>query len=113
MAVRGILIVAVFSAILGAVASGQNAGNPENGKLLFLKHGCSRCHGTVGQGGAGARLAPNPLATAALIKYVRKPTGTMPPYTNQLTDAELGDIRAYLASIPAPLPLKDIPLLNN
>jgi mono/diheme cytochrome c family protein len=89
------------------------AGNAQDGKALFKRHGCAQCHGTDGQGGAGARLAPNPPAAAALIKYVRSPLGAMPPYRNQVTDAELTDIRAYLASIPAPPPVKDIPLLNQ
>ena len=95
------------------ICAAQGGGNAENGKVLFVKNGCARCHGTVGQGGAGARLAPNPPALAALIKYVRNPLGTMPPYTNQVTDSDLADIRAYLATVPAPPPVKDIPLLNQ
>jgi mono/diheme cytochrome c family protein len=37
----------------------------------------------------------------------------MPPYKNQVSDAELTDVRAYLATVAAPPPVKDIPLLNN
>lgn len=88
-------------------------GNADNGKKVFMKQMCYRCHGTDGQGGAGPRLAPKPVSTDVLIKYVRNPTGQMPPYTTQVTDSELADIRAYLASIPAPPPVKDIPLLNQ
>ena len=87
----------------------------ENGKRVFLKQGCFRCHGTEGQGGgstAGPRLAPDPLPADVLINYVRKPSGQMPPYRNQLTDDDLRDIQAYLASIPPPPPVKDIPLLH-
>jgi mono/diheme cytochrome c family protein len=104
------------AALIGSgVAAAQTpaAGNTQNGKALFIKHGCARCHGTEGQGGAGARIGSKPPATAALIQYVRNPSGGMPPYRNQVTDAELTDIRAYLASIPAPLEVKDIPLLNQ
>jgi mono/diheme cytochrome c family protein len=111
--VKNLLLFAALAAVSGGICAAQSAGNPENGKRLFIKNGCARCHGTQGQGGAGARLAPNPPSVAALIKYVRNPTGGMPPYTNQVTDAELTDIRAYLATVPAPPPLKDIPLLNN
>ncbi|MBZ5632496.1 MAG: cytochrome c [Acidobacteriia bacterium] len=91
------------------------AGNPANGKTLFTKYGCFQCHGTQGQGTtAGARLAPKPIALAALIAYVRGPKGQMPPYTGKVvSDAELADIRAYLASIPEPPPAKSIPLLNQ
>jgi mono/diheme cytochrome c family protein len=99
--------------LLAGFASLALAQSADNGKKVFVKQGCAACHGTDGQGGAGPRLAPNPSPAAALIKYVRKPTGTMPPYTNQVTDVELADIRAYLATIPAPPPLKDLPLLNQ
>lgn len=90
-------------------------GQESNGKKLFTKYGCYECHGTLGQGTtAGARLAPKPLALAALIAYVRQPKGQMPPYTAKVvSDAELADIRAYLASIPEPPPAKNIPLLNQ
>ena len=93
----------------------QSSGNAENGKKLFSKYGCYECHGTLGQGTtAGARLAPKPIALAALIAYVRRPAGQMPPYTAKVvSDAELGDLRAYLATIPEPPPAKNIPLLNQ
>src|SRR5262245_50228141 len=90
--------------LLGAGIVAAQSPNPQNGKALFIKHGCARCHGTDGQGGAGARLAPNPPTAAAVIRYVRAPRGGMPPYTNQVTDAELTDIQAYLATVPAPPP---------
>jgi mono/diheme cytochrome c family protein len=99
-----------------ALLMGSNAAmaqNVQNGKAVFIKQGCARCHGTEGQGGAGARIGNKPPATEALIKYVRNPSGAMPPYKNQVTDAELTDIRAYLASIPPPPAVKDIPLLNQ
>jgi mono/diheme cytochrome c family protein len=105
----GILILMAAALTLAQSA----AGNAANGKRVFMKQMCFRCHGTDGQGGAGPRLAPKPISTDQLIKYVRNPTGQMPPYTNQVTDAELADIRAYLAGIPAPPPVKDIPLLNQ
>ena len=88
-------------------------GNVENGKRLFVKDGCYECHGYAGQGGAGAPLVPRVMSAANLIKYVRHPAGAMPPYTNKVvSDAELTDIRAFLASLPAPPPLKSIPILN-
>jgi hypothetical protein len=38
----------------------------------------------------------------------------MPPFTEKVvTDAELTDIHAFLASVPAPPAVKDIPLLNQ
>jgi hypothetical protein len=38
----------------------------------------------------------------------------MPPYTPKvISNTDLTDIRAYLASIPEPQPSKNIPLLNQ
>jgi len=108
------LYILLFALAAAGTLSAQE-GNADNGKKLFSKFGCYECHGYLGQGGgAGAKLAPKPISTAALIAYVRHPSGTMPPYTSKVaTDAELADIRAYLASVPAPPALKSIPLLNQ
>jgi ubiquinol-cytochrome c reductase cytochrome c subunit len=78
-----------------------------------MRVGCYECHGMVAQGGTGPRLAPNPRTTESLITFLRKPVG-MPPYSAKvLSDADVGDIRAYLASLPAPPPVSSIPLLNQ
>jgi len=110
--IRNIIVLAFFAA---ASAIAQSAGNAENGKRQFVKLGCYTCHGYEGQGGgAGAKLAPHPIATSTLIAYVRHPAGSMPPFTKKVaSDEVLTDIHAYLASIPAPPPAKDIPLLNQ
>ncbi|MGP0073453.1 MAG: c-type cytochrome [Bryobacteraceae bacterium] len=107
----------VFLLLAAACLTAQTSvsGNAENGKRQFVKLGCYTCHGYEGQGGgAGAKLAPNPISTAALIAYVRHPAGTMPPFTKKVvSDEDLIDIHAYLASVPAPPPTKDIPLLSQ
>src|ERR1700728_3647519 len=88
--------------------------SPQNGKKLFDSYGCYQCHDHDGHGGAGARLAPNPIPFTAFSKYVRQPTGEMPPYTKKVvTDQELADIYAYLQSIPKPPEAKTIPALNH
>jgi mono/diheme cytochrome c family protein len=103
---------ALLLLVPGLVAAQE--GNVENGKRLYVKDGCYECHGYAGQGGAGVPLAPRVMSAANLIKYVRHPAGAMPPYTNKVvSDAELTDIRAFLASLPAPPPLKSIPILNQ
>src|SRR5215831_1568008 len=109
---KRLAIVSLFAAVL--YAQGQT-GSADNGKRLFVKYGCYTCHGYQGQGGgAGAKLAPKPIAAAALIAYVRHPSGSMPPFTAKVvTDTELTDIHAFLASVPVPPAVKDIPLLNQ
>ena len=91
------------------------AGNPETGKRLYMKNGCYQCHGTVGQGTiAGARIGPPLLSAQGVIRYVRRPAGQMPAFTDKvMSDKELTDVYAFLKSIPPPKPSKDIPLLND
>lgn len=110
--IRNLMVVVLVSA---GFLTAQSAGNAENGKRQFVKLGCYTCHGYQGQGGgAGAKLAPMPIPAARLIAYVRHPSGSMPPFTAKVvSDQDLTDIHAYLASIPAPPPVKDIPLLNK
>lgn len=97
---------------LGLVLFGANAASAqdaEHGKELFMTVGCYQCHGTIGQGTvAGARLAPNPLPYEAIRDYIRAPAQVMPPYAeNVLSDDDVADIRAYLASVPEPPDLED------
>ena len=111
----GALVIASVSFTLSAQergaapaqpAAAAPAGNAENGKKLFVADGCYQCHGYEAQGSSatGPRLGPNPLPYAQLSKYVRAPTGQMPPYTTKvLPDNELADIYAFLRSrTPAP-----------
>jgi ubiquinol-cytochrome c reductase cytochrome c subunit len=111
--IRNLIAVLILTAAW--LAAQSPSGNAENGKRQFVKLGCYTCHGYQGQGGgAGAKLAPHPISAAALIAYVRHPAGTMPPFTKKVvSDEDLTDIQVYLASIPAPPPAKDIPLLNQ
>ena len=117
---RILILLMTMASFLGAQAPGtasQNAapaGNLQNGKKIFSSYGCYQCHGYAAQGGAGARLAPRPIAFQLFSKYVRLPGGQMPPYTAKVvSDQELADIYAFLQSIPAPPDVKSIPILNN
>ena len=89
-------------------------GNADNGKKIFSEYGCYECHGWMAQGGgAGARLAPRPIPFAGFVKYVRRPTNQMPPYTEKVVpNADLEHIHAYLMSKPAPPAASTIPLLK-
>lgn len=96
-------------------AQSQTNGNAETGKRLFMKHTCYFCHGTAGQGGvAGARIAVVARNAQGFIRYVRRPGGLMPAYTEKiLSDQELTDIFAYLRALPPAKPVSEIPLLNQ
>ena len=106
-----------FAILIGLAATAWGeAPDAENGRHLFARYGCYRCHQLEAQGAAatGPRLGPRPIPFANFTKYVRRPTGQMPPYTAKVVkDSELADIYAFLESLPAPPPVKDIPLLNQ
>lgn len=100
-------IIAVAAALIlmgtaGAAQSAPAAADAARGKTVFTTVGCSSCHGTVGQGGVGPHLAPDPLPVEAIEGYIRNPAGSMPPYVaSVLSDADIADIAAYLRTIPA------------
>jgi len=107
------LTLALLAAATGALAQAPNA---QNGRKLFARFGCYQCHQYEAQGAAatGPRLGPHPIPYANFTKYVRQPTGQMPPYTGKVVkDSELADIYAFLQSLPEPRAAKDVPLLNQ
>jgi mono/diheme cytochrome c family protein len=116
---RELMMTIMFAG--GLIAQNQGAaspapGNAQNGRKLFENFGCYQCHGREAQGGLGTgpRLGPKPIPFAAVQKYIRQPTGQMPPYTLKVvSDKDLADIYAFLQSVAAPPPTKSIPLLNN
>src|SRR5881398_3704496 len=112
---KKVLCMMVILAGLPVWSFGQVSGNAEEGKRLFMKQNCYYCHGTTAQGGRdGARIAQTALNLQGVMRYVRKPTGGMPAFTEKiLSDQELTDIYAYLKSLPAAKPAKDIPLLEQ
>jgi mono/diheme cytochrome c family protein len=91
-------------------------GSAQNGRKLFENFGCYQCHGREAQGGLGTgpRLGPKPIAFSAVQRYIRQPTGQMPPYTAKVvSDKDLADIYAFLESVKPPPAVKEIPLLNK
>jgi ubiquinol-cytochrome c reductase cytochrome c subunit len=115
-----LLSCALPSAAQQAQSSKGNRASPANGQVVYMRAGCYACHGTVGQGGAGTRLNPDTLPLAVFENWVRKGTpgwsarSGMPAFSIALlSDSELADVYAFLASLPAPPDAKDIPLLNQ
>jgi len=113
-ALLALLITTTLSAQTSAPQPGAApAGNAEAGKKLFVSYGCYQCHGYEAQGSSatGPRLGPRPIAFTAFSRYVRQPTGQMPPYTVKVvSDADLTNIYAFVQSRPAPA--SNIPLLK-
>src|SRR5690242_2305410 len=98
-AAAGFVLLALVAAVPVSAAEASkpaatSTGNAENGKTLFVKDGCYECHGRQAQGSLqlGPRLGPDPIPLQALISYVRRPAGEMPPYTEKvISDQELAD----------------------
>ena len=110
------LVIAWFQ-IAAPAAQGNSVpqGNIETGRQLYMKHTCYYCHGTAGQGGvSGARVAAIARNAQSFIRYVRRPNGQMPAFTEKiLSDQELTDIFAFVRSLPAAKAASDIPLLRS
>jgi mono/diheme cytochrome c family protein len=97
---------------------GALAASAENGKTAFIHNGCWQCHDYNGQGSVatsnGKVIARTQLPLDAFVSFVRTTNGPMPPYRAPvLSDGDLGDIYAYLQSLPEPKAVSDIPLLNS
>jgi mono/diheme cytochrome c family protein len=118
--IAGFLVMALMLAALVALRSSEArttwsqsqstngaAGNSQNGKLIFERVGCNKCHGSEGEGVSAAgqapgvpRIASTSLALPAFLELVRKSKGRMPPFGPQtVSDAELGDVYAFLQSL--------------
>ena len=117
--VKVVLLMLMAAVPLAAQAPVSGAappkGDAENGKKIYDAYGCYQCHNYAAHGGgAGPRLAPGPLPYESFRRYIREPTGQMPPYTTKsLSDQEIADIYAFLRTIPAPPAVDSIPLLRK
>jgi len=109
-----VMLAALFVAGQGAAV----AASAEKGKVAFVRNGCWQCHDFTGQGSVatsnGKVIARTQLPLDAFMSFVRTTNGPMPPFRAAvLSDDDLGDIYAYLQSLPAPKAVSDIPLLNG
>jgi mono/diheme cytochrome c family protein len=83
-----------------ATAAAQDTSSP------FVAYGCYQCHGYVGQGGVGVRIAPSAYSFDAFAALVRRPANEMPAYAREvLSDADLRIIYEYVRSMPEPPPV--------
>lgn len=105
--IAALLIFGMTPALGQTPSNSGSGGNSESGKRFFENLGCNKCHGSEGEGvvGAGAnagvpRIASTSLSKTDFIQQVRKPKGVMPAFSREkVSDAELGDVHAYLKSL--------------
>jgi ubiquinol-cytochrome c reductase cytochrome c subunit len=117
MRIKILMLAMLFAAAMPAMAQEKDkapSGSAENGHSAYMKYMCYTCHGTVGQGadrGTGPKLAPNPVSFATFQAQLRTPRQDMPPYRKEfVSDQEIADLYAYLASIKPSPAAKDLPL---
>ena len=109
--VTGVCMLA--GAGFGATAERTTTMQVAHGRQLYVATGCQQCHGFVGQGTVGPRLAPGPIPLDLFTRQLRNPRGVMPVYTVVvMSNSDLADIYAYLNSIPQPAPASAFPLLK-
>jgi mono/diheme cytochrome c family protein len=105
-----LLIGVIFVAMILARSRSTNArpaGDPQNGKKVFEKSGCFRCHGSAGEGmsqtgkdSGPPKITSTHLSLQDFVQFVRAPKGQMPPFgPKQVSDAELSDVYAFLQSV--------------
>jgi len=120
---KAFLIVLLAGAAILTVsrtATARPAGDPQNGKKVYEKLGCFRCHGSAGEGMSqtGQESGPPKISSTHLslqdfVRSVRAPKGQMPPFgPKQVTDAELSDVYAFLQSV-ASQPKLELPSSAN
>src|ERR1700754_2146916 len=117
-AVAAIAAAFAVGGIATARADDLPAGDPANGKRLYLADGCFECHGRAGQGGnfnyPTPALAQIALPMESFIAFIRQAPNDMPSFsTDVLSDKDASDIYAFLRSLPGPKSGKDIPALLN
>jgi mono/diheme cytochrome c family protein len=81
---------------------GGGAGNAENGKSVFASAGCGGCH-VLADAGSSGTIGPNlderqPSEEAA-AEQVRVGGNGMPAFEGRLSDQEIQDVAAYVASV--------------
>lgn len=98
----------IIAAVLALIpdANTQSRKDAQNGKKVFEKLGCFRCHGSAGEGmpqtgkeAGSPKIAATKLSLRDFLESIRKPKGQMPPFgTKYVSDEELSDVYAFLES---------------
>jgi|SRR5580704_12978295 mono/diheme cytochrome c family protein len=107
----------LVASLVAARADDTPAGDPVNGKRVYLADGCFECHGRAGQGGQfnyqTPALAKTALPVESFVAFLREAPNDMPSFSAKvLSDKDAADIHAFLQTLSGPRPVKDIPQLN-
>jgi mono/diheme cytochrome c family protein len=111
-------LIAALAATFSLAAQAQApAGDAARGKSAYMKNVCYSCHGTAGQGGdrgSGPRIAYDVWPYEAFTQQLRRPRESMPRYPKEfVSDQDVADIYAYVASFKRGAKAGEIPLLKE
>ncbi|BAU49658.1 cytochrome C [Sulfurifustis variabilis] len=104
--VRVLLLLGLAAAACASPRRGENLGNApvldsaseQRGRAVFMRH-CNACH-VGGAGALGPAINDKPLPVFLVKFQVRRGLGAMPRFSkNELGDAELDDLMAYLLAL--------------
>ena len=112
------IAIAAFAALATSLAfADAPKGDATRGQQLYMKNLCYTCHGTAGQGGdrgSGPRIAYDVWPWEGFLQQVRHPREQMPRYDARfVSDQDLADIYAYVASMKRGRKASEIPLLKD
>src|SRR5437016_9076440 len=105
-----ILVALLLLPFTQARAQTPGPSDIQEGKRIWqgyfgLENDCKLCHGEHGEGGFAKALAAHQLTPAQFLQTVRQGAGkTMPAFVpdKNLTDQQVAQVAAYLASLPKP-----------
>lgn len=86
----------------------ERTGDPAAGRLVFLEAGCGRCH-TLAAAGTSGTIGPNldehlmahdhgGDLLEDIERQIRRGGGGMPAFEGRLSDAEIADVVAFVAT---------------
>ncbi|MBI2862721.1 MAG: cytochrome c [Chloroflexi bacterium] len=87
----------------GGGGAPSGLGDAARGKTVYSTN-CAACHGANAEGGVGPNLVASKVAVGQIKQQVRNGSANkvMPAFTaSQISDADLDNLAAYLASIGA------------
>lgn len=124
LTLSAIAVVSVTHVVSAQDSSGSAGGNAIAGQQLYFDHACYSCHGYTGETGVRVLIGSGFLQSEEIFRtYLRLraeqnptlPSTQMPNFPEEsLSDAEVGDLYAYIRTFESNAPeLDDIPLLNE
>jgi mono/diheme cytochrome c family protein len=93
------MMVVALLAILAA--SREAAGEDDSlGAQIYKQSGCVACHGGLGTGVFGPKLAGDPMLSISqfVIAQILIGRGQMPPFGDKLSDNEIAAVAQYIRS---------------